>query len=222
MQLKISTDKKVITDNIGSSFINKSGVYPVTIDFASIGVSKNGAESVNFNITYEGNTQTLWGPYITDKEGNQLEIGTNLIIKLGIIAGMEDGDEFTIDEEEHTVGKDNKVQEFTVITDFSDLDCMVHVQEEYSKWNGEIQQRLNIRNFFRADGASAEEIVEGKEFGKRLEMIQEKYADKVTYRDDLTEEEVEQWKKNGYGKKESTKGKVNTSSKKSSLFNRKK
>jgi len=222
LKLKITTDKKAISDNLdGGSFINASGLYPVTINFASLAVSKNGAESVNFNVTYNGNTQTLWGPYITNSKGEQLDIGVGLLIKLGIIAGMEDGDEFTIEEEEHAVGKDNKVQEFAVITEFSDLDCIIHIQEEYSKYQEEIKQRLNIRGFFRADGASAEEIVEDKELGERLALVEEKYATRVTYKDDLTAEDIEEWKKNGYGKGDKVKGTVKTAGKKSSLFKRK-
>lgn len=223
MSIKISFDKKVVADHSGSSFINKSGVYPITINFVSVSEAKTGSQSVNFNITYEGNTQTLWGPYITNKEGEQLEKGTNLLIKLGIIAGMEEGDEFTLVEEEHAVGKDNKVQEFVVIDELSDLECIVHVQEEYSLWDDKIQQRLDIRNFFRSDGASAEEIVEDGEIGKQLALVKEKYADKVTYKDGLTAEDIEKWKADGYGKGKSKESSSSSSSskRKSKLFGKK-
>jgi hypothetical protein len=53
-----------------------------------------------------------------------------------------------------------------------------------------------IKNFFREDGASAEEIVkdESEDFGKRLALESEKYASNVTYKNDLTPEDVEAWK----------------------------
>ena len=110
---------------------------------------------------------------------------------------MPEGANFSIEKEEHAVGKDNKVQEFDVITDFSDLTCKVRVQEEYSinpKTN-EIKDRLVIKEFYRADGASAAEVASGKDIGKQLAKVEEKYASNVTYKDNLTPEAVAEWKK---------------------------
>lgn len=192
MKFRVSTSTEAVAESAGTSFISKSGIYDVTINFASVDVSSGGAESINFNIDYNGNGQTIYGPYVTDKQGNTLEIGAKLLNKLAIIAGMEDGDDFEIEEETHVVGKDNKEQEFSVITNFSDMPVKIRLQEEYSinpKTN-EIQKRLVIKNFFRQDGASAEEIVKDADFGKRLATEQEKYASNVTYKDDLTPEAV--------------------------------
>ena len=200
MKLKVSTSKDAISETSGGNYIAKSGVYDVTIKFASLDVSKNGAESINFNLDYNGNEQTIYGPYITDKEGNTLDIGAKLINKLAVIIGMEEGDSYEIEEETHTVGKDKKPQEFSVITNFTDQPIKIHLQEEYSiskggANDGQIRKSMVIKNFFRADGASAEEIVNGTEVGKRLETTLEKYASNVTYRDELTPEMVEEWKK---------------------------
>ena len=196
MKLKINTSSDAVQESSGSSFINQSGIYDVTIKFASLAVSSGGAESVNFNVGYNGSSQTIYGPYVTDKSNQPIEIGMKLINKLGIIAGMDAGDELEIEEETHNVGKDNKPQDFAVIQQFSDLPVKMRVQEEYTinpKTN-EIQQRLVIKAFFRADGASAEEIVNDTEIGKRLAIETEKYATNVTYRDDLTPEAVAEWK----------------------------
>ena len=113
---------------------------------------------------------------------------------------MEEGDDFEIEEETHNVGKDNKPQEFAVITNFSDLPIKIRLQEEYyipekSQNKGKIQKRMVIKNFFRADGASAEEIVNESEIGKRLATEQEKYASNVTYRNNLTPEDIEEYYK---------------------------
>ncbi|HET8689671.1 MAG TPA: hypothetical protein VFM18_23945 [Methanosarcina sp.] len=200
MKLKVSTSKDAISETSGSNYIAKSGVYDVTIKFASLDVSKNGAESVNFNIDYNGNEQTIYGPYITDKNGDTIDIGAKLINKLAVIIGMEEGDSYEIDEETHAVGKDKKRQDFSVITNFSNQPIKIHLQEEYSiskggANDGQIRKSMVIKNFFRTDGASAEEIVNGTEVGKRLASTIEKYAANVTYRDDLTPEMVEEWKK---------------------------
>jgi hypothetical protein len=185
----------VIADS-GSSFIGESGIYDVIIKFASVAVSKNGAESVNFNVEYNGNDQTVYGPYVSDKEGNPLDIGLGLINKLAIISGMSAGDELVFEDEEHAVGKDKTVQTFKVISNFSDLPVKMRIQEEYSinpKTNT-IQKRMVPRAFFREDGASAEEIINGTEAGKRLALEQEKYASNITYRDGLTEADITKWK----------------------------
>ena len=197
MKFKVSTNSAAIQESgSGSSYIYKSGIYDVTINFASMATSKNGAESINFNVDYNGNGQTIYGPYVTDRNGDTLEIGAKLINKLAIIAGMEDGDDFEIEEQTHAVGKDNKEQEFAVITNFSDLPVKIRLQEEYSinPNTKEIQKSLVIKNFFAENGASAEELVNGTEVGKRLALETEKYADNVTYKDDLTPEMVQEWR----------------------------
>lgn len=197
MKLKVNTSKDAIGETGGgSSYMAKSGVYDVTINFANVAVSTNGAESVNFNLDYNGNQQAIYGPYVTDTQGNDLEIGMKLINKLAIIAGLGDGDEFEIEEETHAVGKDNLEQEFAVITNFSELPIKIRLQEEYTvnpKTN-QIRKSMVIKNFFREDGASAEEIVNGTEIGKRLALETEKYSTNVTYKDGLTPEAIEAWK----------------------------
>ena len=198
MKFRVNTSKEAVEETSGSSYISKSGIYDVEIAFASLDVSKNGAESVNLNLNYNGNSQTIYGPYVTNKDGNVNEIGAKLINKLAIVRGMDDGDEFEIEEETHKVGKDNKEQEFAVITNFSELPIKIRLQEEYYKWDDNIKKTMRIKNFFRAeDNASAEEIIDGdtSKFGTRYTLEQEKYADNVTYKDGLTSEDVEEWKK---------------------------
>lgn len=200
MKLKVSTSKDAISETSGGNYISKSGVYDAIIKFASLDVSAKGAESINFNLEYNGNEQTIYGPYITDKEGNTIDIGAKTINKLAVIIGMEEGDTYDIEEETHAVGKDKRPQEFSVITNFTDQPIKIHLQEEYSiskggANDGQIRKSMVIKNFFREDGASAEEIVNGTEVGKRLTATLEKYASNITYRDDLTPELVEEWKK---------------------------
>mgnify|MGYP005748287789 FL=1 len=191
---KISTSQDAIKDASGMSFIGKSGVYDVTINFASINVTKNNAEQFVFNVDYNGNQQTFYGPYYKKSDGTYNDAAVRLYTQLGVIAGLEDGDQFTISQETHKVGKDQKDQDFDVVEELSGLPVKLQVTAEYSLYNGEIQERFNIRSFFREDGATADEIVNDGEIGKRLAVVLEKYADNVTYRDDLTEEDVANWK----------------------------
>lgn len=222
MKLSITKSKDVVGESGGASFIGSSGIYDATINFASVAVAKSGSESVNFNVLYNGKTQTLWGPTVTNINGEDNDIGSNLILKLGIVAGMDEGEELAFGDETHEVGKDNTEMDFTVIEQFSDLEVKVHVQEEYSLYKGAIKDKLVIKAFFREDGASAEEIVNESEAGVRLAQVEEKYASNITYKDDLTPEAIAEWKANGRGKNGATKAKVNTSTAKKAIFSRNK
>jgi len=219
---KVSTSKEAIADNGGSSYINASGIYDVTIKFASLDKStKSQAESVNFNLDYNGNDQTIYGPYIKGGKGQDLEIGQKLINKLAVVAGMTDGDTFELEPEEHPVGKDNTPREFNVIQNFSDLPIKIRIQLEYgiNPNTNEISEKKVIKSFFREDGASAEEITNESEIGKRLAWETEKVADAITYKDDVTAEDVVTWKESKKsGKASAPKAKVATTAKSNGLF----
>lgn len=195
MKLKVNKSAQAIAESTGSSYISKSGIYDVTIKFASLDVAASGAERVNFNIDYNGNSQTIWGPWVTSKAGDPIEIGMKLINSLAVIADIPEGQELSFEEETHNVGKDNKPQEFTVIEQFSDLPCKIRLQEEYgiNPNNNEIRKNMVLKSFFREDGASAAEC-DSEDIGKRLALETEKYASNITYKDDLTPEDIEEWK----------------------------
>lgn len=189
---KISTSADALSSSGESKYISKSGIYDVTINFASVDVSKNGAQSVNFNIEYNGNSQTIYGPYITDTKQNPLKIGMQLINSLGIIAGLTDDDELELETETHNVGKDNKPQDFTVITQFTDLPIKIRLQEQYSvnPNTKEIRKSMVPKAFYRqVDGASAAEIINSTEIGIQLEK-DKAYAENITY-DGCTAEDVQ-------------------------------
>ena len=193
MKLSISTSQDSIKDSGGSAFIGTEGVFDVTLNFVSISTTKGGAKQVDFNVSYKGNDQVIYGPIIVNKDEKQNEIGMQLVNKLGVIVGLRDGDVVTVETESHKVGKDQKEQDFEVITDFSGQDVKLRVQREYAKYNGEIKRSLVIRNVFRADGASAAEIANDGEIGKQLAIELEKYCSAPSYRDGVTPEEAAAW-----------------------------
>lgn len=221
MKLRVSTSADAIKDSGGSSFISAEGIFPVTINFVSISETKNGAKQADFNITYNGNTQVIYGPIIENKDGNMNEIGLSLINKLAVIAGFEDGHELTLEEETHKVGKDNKAQDFVVISDFSGMEVLLRTQREYSKYNNEIRRALKIRNVFREDGASAAEISTGKEVGIQIEKERERYTNAPNYTDGVTPEEAEEFEeaqRNNRAKDSSATPTSKVTAKRSSLF----
>jgi len=230
MNFKINKTAAAVQEQSGGSYISKSGIYDVIIDFASLDVTKNGAESVNFNITYNDNQSTIYGPYVQAGNGDPLEIGLKLINKIFVLADAPEGAP-NIEEETHNVGKDNKPQDFAVFTDLSGFACKMRLQEEYSRYdkndgNGpQISKKLVIKNFYSEDGASAEEVISGTNIGKRLEL-DSKYADNVTYRDSKkgandapTPEDVQAWKDEKAGKTPAAPSKPATKKPSGGLFN---
>lgn len=223
---KVSASKEAVADSSGSSYINKSGIYDVTINYTSLDKSTKAgsqAQSVNFNFNYNGNNQVIYGPYITGADGSDLEVGQKLINKLAIIAGMGEGDDFVISTETHPVGKDNTPKDFEVIENFSDLAIKVRIQLEYSinPNTNEISERKVIKSFFREDGASAEEIINGTNIGDRLAWETANVADNVTYKDNLTAEDIAAWieaKKSGKAAPAAAKPKVAPTAKTNGLF----
>ena len=200
--LKVNKDKAALRDiGSGPSFIATSGVYDVTVNFVSLDETDKGAVRFNMNVNYKGNDQAIYGSIIMNKDGGENKIGKELINKLLVVAGLEAGAEPTIDTETHKVGKDNKEQEFTVITDLSGLDIKIQVKEEFKKFEGKVTRSLVPYNFFRADGATAAEIAQSEEdksvkFGEQLaKVLAMEATTKPSYRADganaaPTEDEV--------------------------------
>ena len=193
MKLTVSKNKDAIKDSSGGGFINRSGIYDVLINYVQVAETKNGAARLNFNVNNNGMDQTIYGPILINTDGKVNEITQNLLNRLCIIAGMEDGQDIETEEAEYPVGKDQVMTEMDVIPELSELPVKMRVQMEYSLYNNEIQERKAIKAFYREDGATAAEAESGENIGKRLALDEEKYAANVTYRDGLTEEDVAEW-----------------------------
>lgn len=196
MKLQVSKKSEAIKDSgsgNGSGYINRSGIYDVVINYVQVAKTKNGAYQLNFNVKNNDVDQTLYGPILMGKDGKVNEITQNLLNRLCIIAGMDDGQAIETETAEFPVGKDQVMTEMEIIPELVDLPVKMRVQMEYSLWNNDIQERKGIKAFYRQDGATAAEAESGKDIGKRLALDEEKYASNVTYKDGLTEEDVKAW-----------------------------
>lgn len=191
------TKDDITSSGSGGGYINKSGIYDVTLKRVSVSTAKSGAQAIDIGYEYNGNEGTIYGMYILNGQGDFLP-GFKTFTQLATIAGLVDDDgKMVIDDPEaqtHKLGKDNKEVELQVLDQFTDFPCTIRVQMEYSLYNNEIRENKVIKSFFREDGAFAEEILAGKTPGGRLAFENEKLADNVTYKDDLTPEQVAAWK----------------------------
>ena len=81
---------------------------------------------------------------------------------------------------------------------FDGSNIQVRIQVEYSKYNDNISENKIIRGFYDEKGASAQELTKGEGHGSQLEKDQA-YASDISYRDNLTEEDIKDWIKNNRG-----------------------
>lgn len=200
--LKTKVDESTLQDaGSGSKYISKSGIYDVTLKIVSVDVGARGSTSLNFNVEdTDGNPTTFYGLRLTNNDGSE-NFQAALIHKLAVIANLEEIND--PETETHNIGKDNKPTELQVLTDFSDFECKIRVQEEYSitkggQNDGKIRKSMTIKNFYRTDGASAQEIAaeaqgNAVQIGTQLAK-DEAYATNVTYKDGLTADDVQAWK----------------------------
>ena len=187
-----------------SKYINGSGFYPVNVIAPFVSTSPKGSMAVDLFINHLEQKQALYGNLrITnnnDAEGNTVHnaIGSKVFNQLVVIADVDDVSEPI--EAELPRGKKGKMEDSAVLEDLADVDVIVRIQMEYSKYNGTIQEKKVIKAFFRAsDNASAEEIVNDSEVGLHFAKEQ-KYADSVTYKDGLDEAAITAWVAGGRGK----------------------
>ena len=191
----------------GGNYLNKSGMYEVVIKAVIVDSSPSGSEYLNLWVEYNGQEQPIYQAMrLTNNDGSE-NLGAKLFTKLCVIAGATDGAEIPDPVTRMLpMGEKGTEKECRVLEIFDDTPVYLRLQMEYGMYEGKVQERKNIRNFFRfEDKATAAEIVnnseeKGSQYEKELEL-----ADRVTYKDDLTEEDIENWiKSNRSGGKEKT------------------
>jgi hypothetical protein len=180
----------------GSNHIVSSGVYPVTILAPVVSVSKGGSTSVDLYVDHNGQKQIIYGNLrVTNNDGSSNQIGAKIFNQLMIIAGVDEVADPI--EADLPIGKKEALKTVAVLDDLCDIDVLMRIQMEYSKYEGKIQEKKVIKAFFRAaDNATAEEIVNESDVGAGFEREQ-KYIDNITYKNGLTPEVIEAWIKGG-------------------------
>lgn len=193
--LKSSKSKEDLTTS-GSSYLTKSGCYPVNIIAPFASVSKNGSTTVDLFIEHNGQKQVVYGNLrVTNNDGSTNQIGYKTFNQLMIIADVEEVSD-PIDAE-LPIGKNESNTDVGVLEDLADVDVILRIQMEYSIFNTNIQEKKVIKGFFRAeDNASAEEIVNETEAGVQYEKDSQ-YFDNITYKDGLDSDTVADWVKAG-------------------------
>lgn len=204
---KVKTDEENVKDysGDGGKWINKSGMYDIVLKAVTVNSSAKGSEYLNLWLEYQGQEQTVYlAMRITNTDGSP-NLGQKLFNKLCIVSGATEGADIG-DPVSRMIpmGKGGEEVECMVLEEFDNVPITMRVQMEYSMYNGEVQESKSVRNFFRfEDKATASEIVNNSDDKGKQFAIEQEQADRITYRDGLTEEDIAEWRKNrSSGKKQ--------------------
>lgn len=187
------------------SYITKSGVYPVTINYILINEYKTGSKSFTINYTLEGSKDSanIFGGVFEKADKSICSVGYQQIQALQLVFGLKD---LT------TIGKKVKLSngkevELEIFEEIQGRKCLIQVLAEYSKYADKISKKILFRDVFRTDDkASAVEIANKAGYGNKMKWI-EQNQDRVSlpsYRD-VTEDEVKHWYSSKKGGTNSTK-----------------
>jgi hypothetical protein len=193
-----------------SNYINASGIYDVEILAAFVNTSKAGSSVVDFFLEYEGQQQVMYGNMrvtnTPDAQGETVEnkIGMKLFNHLLVVADLEEVSDPV--EGELPIGKAGIDKTVAILEDITDIQIQMRIQIEYSKYLGNISEKRIIREFYRSgDNATASEIVNDAKHGEGFEKDQ-KYVDNITYKDDLTPDDIARWVAGGRQDGDAAKG----------------
>ncbi len=187
----ITVNRESVAKEGTGSFATTSGIYDVNLKACEIATTKGGATQAN----YFTDKFMSYGNTVINKQGKPI-FGMDILEALAAVLG-EDG---LSDPESTEVKFKNSSKDLMCLPELTDVDVKVWVQFSYSKWNGEIQEKLAVKRFYRSsDNASGSEIVNAENgdkvvFGTQLAK-DEAYASEVKYEDGITEEDVKAWKK---------------------------
>lgn len=200
MTYKVDT-QDFINKNTEKSFnggiIKDSGIYKCVIERAEFTSNKKGAKQIRLFVTPEGMSSSyIFGPRL-EKDDKTEHYEKRLFDSLILCCGLTG---LNSPVKETVTFKSGKIQDVNVFKDLSGKEVYIRVQLEVTRYNNQVQEKLHLRNFFRAsDKASAIEIITGSEAGKRFET-ENKIADKIIFSNNTTQEDLDElrnsWKEN--------------------------
>ena len=190
--MKANKNEDALKEGGDGKHITKSGIYPVTIVGAFISEGKGGDIVVDFCVNHQDKVQVLYGNlHVYNKDGGENEVGMKTLNKLLVVSDIENLSDPV--DGELPIGPKGAMKDVSILEDLTDVECYIHVQEEYGKWNGSYTDKKVIKSFWGADGASAAEHVKGESIGENMANTEENYAHNVTYSDDVTKDEIDAW-----------------------------
>ena len=170
----------------GSSYINTSGIFDVTLKHCEVSNTTNGAVQVN----YFFDKAMSYGNTILGIDGTPT-FGYKILEALTAVLGQDE----LSDPEPTTVTFKKGAKELSCIPELNDVQVKAWIQIGYRMYKGEIQENVAVKRFYRAsDGAAGSEVLTGESVGERYAKDLE-VASEIKYDDGVTPEAVSAWKK---------------------------
>lgn len=168
--------------------INKSGLYNIQIVKAYMKLKEGtSSKSLSLRVKVEGaeGEQVLFIRQ-TNKDGKE-NFEKILLDKLLVVCGIEEvkrliPTRFTYKDKEYMEDCIQELENKRVI---------VQIKQEFDQWEGKINERFVVKNFFRVeDKATAVEIVEQRNFGKKYESLDDEYINATVYKNGVTAQQA--------------------------------
>jgi len=137
----------------------ETDMYPVTINFASLGKSKAGENTISLDITTDsGHRTTLWTiggsngfPGIIDKvkASGKPNFGFSTIQALMGVCGVRQ-----MTPVPHRLEKDDGtlIKELSVVKEFTGVKCVLAIQKVYDFYLGEVKEKNELHSSYNEDG----------------------------------------------------------------------
>lgn len=169
----------------GGQGISTSGIYPVLVKGVEVGATTNGGTQVNYYFDKRVCSFNL----VVDTKG-QPTFGMDVLQGLCVIGGLEG----LQDPSAISIQLKDRVKETVGFPELEGIEAKVWLQFEYSRYNGEVKEKINVKRFYRAsDDASGTEILTNENVGQRMSKDVD-HSVTVKYSDGVTAEDVVAWK----------------------------
>jgi len=177
-------EEDIIKEEEGG-YIQTSGIYPLTLKYAEIANTVNGATQVN----YLFDSIMSYGNIILGTDSKPT-FGYKILEALTVVIGESELSE----PEAISVKFKTGSKELNCIPELQDVEVKAWVQFSYNMYQGEIRERVLIKRFYRdSDNASGTEVLTNENIGTRYEKDLS-VASEVAYEDGVTPEAVKAWK----------------------------
>ena len=173
------------------NYILNSGVYDIKIKQAYV-KKREGTEGKTLTLRVlrsggDGVKESVLFIRLNNNNGSE-NFEKVLLDKLLVVCGIEEVKRLV--PTKFTYGQKEFFED--CIPELKDKELVVQVKREFSRFNGKINDNLKVINFFRSnDKATAIEIIEQKDFGKKWNSLDKEYVEATSYKDGVTKAEAD-------------------------------
>lgn len=197
----VNLDKLAEAPKSGS-YINTSGVYDITLKALTVDLSPWGTTNIGMFIDFNGSPKMMYsvldlGPDDTSGleqwQKDSYAKAWDTLDKLAVVCGIDPSTMSDTETVSLPIGKDGAEKDVEVFPEISDVDIKAWFKFEYYRSkDGDIKEKVLFKEAFTTDGLSADEVLREEKEGKRLTKL-EKYINVVSYKSELTAEDVDAW-----------------------------